>query len=727
MSTPAVPDLEDPGLYINRELSWLEFNRRVLEEAQDPSVPLLERLKFLAIFSSNLDEFFMVRVGGLQQKVVAGVENGSGGDRIPAFEQLRRVAETVRELVAAQYKCLQDDLLPALREKGITIRTESELSPNELRALSDLFHQHVNGSITPQAYDRSHPFPDLQNKAIYLIVPQRRPGSETRLFATIQVPALPHPRLVPLPTGDPRAAAFIPFESVLRLHLPDLFPGMTLERPFAFRVTRDSEFEVDDDVEDLMEAMEESVKKRKDGQEIRLELEADAPAEVEHFLLEQLGLLPEDVYRVPGLIDLTALFDAHAVAGFSELRDPPYTPVGVRDFAQAPSVWAAIRARDILVHHPFESFKPVVDFIEAAADDERVVAIKQTLYRTNSDSPIAQALQRAAENNKQVTAVVELKARLDEERNIRRAKRLQKSGVTVVYGMSDLRLKTHCKVCLVVRRDEDGVTRKYVHLATGNYNPQTARTYTDLGLFTCQPDFADDAILLFNQLTGYVATATYKKLVVAPARLQPFMLEKIERETRNQLDGTRGRIVAKVNGLLEPMVVKALYRASQAGVKVDIICRGVCALRPGVPGVSENIRVISIVDRFLEHSRVFYFENGGTPEVYVGSADWMDRNLSRRVEVVFPIEQPELRQRVIDEVLTLGLSDTAKARELMADGTYRRVKPAEGEPALRSQQRLIDLAAVAAGRMTAAVTMTPPHGTSTAGGAPTGRRRKRPS
>ncbi len=693
MSTPAVPDLDDPSLYINRELSWLEFNRRVLEEAQDPSVPLLERLKFLAIFSSNLDEFFMVRVGGLHQKVVAGIENGSGGDRIPATEQLRRVGEIVRELVTAQYKCLREDVLPALREKGVVVREEAELSAAERRAVADLFHQHVNGSVTPQAIDPTHPFPHLINKAIYLVVPQRRPGTEARLFATVQVPLLPNPRMVALPTADPRAAAFLPLESVLRLHMADLFPGMILDRAFAFRVTRDSEFEVDDDVEDLMQAMEESVKKRKEGQEVRLELEADAPPEVEQFLLEQLGLSADDVFRVPGLIDLTAMFDVHAVGGFAELRDPPFTPVAVRDFAQAPNVWAAIRARDILVHHPYDSFKPVVDLIDAAADDERVVAIKQTLYRTSSDSPIVQALQRAAENDKQVTAVVELKARLDEERNIRRAKRLQKSGVTVAYGMSDLRLKTHCKVALVVRRDEDGVTRKYVHLATGNYNPQTARTYTDIGLFTCHPDFAEDAILLFNQLTGYVATAAYRKLIVAPARLQPFMIERIDRETANQLAGKRGRVVAKVNGLLEPMVVKALYRASQAGVKVDIICRGVCALRPGVPGVSDNIRVISIVDRFLEHSRVFYFESGGTPEVFVGSADWMDRNLSRRVEVVFPVEQPELRQRLIDEVLTLGLADTAKARELLPDGTYRRVKPADGEPPLRSQQRLIELAA----------------------------------
>jgi polyphosphate kinase len=420
---------------------------------------------------------------------------------------------------------------------------------------------------------------------------------------------------------------------------------------------------------------------------VRLEIDAGAPADVQQFLAEGLKLNAADVYAIPGPLDLTGLFQLLAVPGFADLRDPPFTPAAVPAFAQAVAPWPAIRGRDVLVFHPFESFAPVVDFIEHAAADDRVLAIKQTLYRTSSDSPIVRALQRAADRGKQVTAVIELKARMDEERNILWARELEKAGVHVVFGF--VGLKTHCKVALEVRRDEDNTIRRYVHLATGNYNPQTARVYTDLGLFTCNSDLAEDVTLLFNHLTASTALPPMRKLLVAPSRLQHQIIEKIDREAAHQKAGRPARLLFKVNGILEPAVVKALYRASQAGVRVDVACRGICSLRPGVPGVSETIRVISVVDRFLEHSRIFYFENGGASEVYVGSADLMDRNLSRRVEVVFPVEQPDLKQRVID-VLKTTLADNVKARELQADGTYTRVKPAEGAPLVRSQYRFLE-------------------------------------
>jgi polyphosphate kinase len=696
---PATPPsgLDDPALYINRELSWLEFNRRVLEEAQDPAVPLLERLKFLAIFESNLDEFFMVRVGGLQQKAQAGIAYGSGADRTPVKEQTQRIDQVVRRLTAECYRCLSEDLLPKLEREGIVLRGAKDLTDADRRRLTAVFQSEVFPVLTPLAIDPGHPFPHLLNKSLNLAVMLRRPGQDEQLFAVVQVPAV-LPRFVALP-AEPDSAprhVFTPLETVIRLHLADLFPGMALGPAAVFRVTRDSDIEIDDDdVEDLLKAIEEEVRKRRRGAAVRLQLEADAPPEIEQFLTAALDLDPTDVIRVPGMLDLTGLFQLHALPGYPQLHDPQFVPVLVSEFTQAPSVWAAIRARDILVHHPYESFSHVLDFINAAADDERVLAIKQTLYRTSSDSPVVRALARAAENGKQVTAVVELKARLDEERNIVWARELEKAGVHVVFGF--IGLKTHCKVALVVRREEDGI-RRYVHLATGNYNPQTARIYSDLGYFTCNPDFCEDASALFNYLTGYGELPQWRKLVVAPSRLQVFMVEKINREAALQRSGKEGRILAKINGLLEPAIVQALYRASQAGVKIDIVCRGICALRPGLPGFSDNIRVFSIVDRFLEHSRVFYFGNGGDPLVYIGSADWMDRNLSRRVEVVFPIEQPDLKRRLIDEVLATTLADNAKARELLADGSYRRVQAEPSQPRVRSQERFLEIAAANAAR-----------------------------
>ncbi|MBP3959462.1 polyphosphate kinase 1 [Gemmata sp. G18] len=721
MQPPA--NLDDPVLYTNRDLSWLAFNRRVLEEAQDPTVPMLERLKFLAIFSSNLDEFFMVRVGGIQQKVHANIPIGSGADQVPPRAQLEQVRATTRELVGEQYRVLREEVLPALAARGIGLRTAEQLCDADRAHVRDLFTREIFPVLTPLSTDPAHPFPHLQNKSLNLAVLLHRPNDADPVYAVVQVPSV-LPRFLPLPAArseapapgedrekaksgtngetsgvipfasrpaplPPTQHAFLPLEDAIRLHLKELFPGLEIGPAVAFRVTRDSEYELDDEVDDLLEEIEAHVRARRRGHPVRLEIDTDAPADMHLFLTDGLNLNAADVYPAPGPLDLTGLFQLLAVPGFADLRDPPFTPALVAAFAQASNPWSVIRGRDVLVFHPYESFAPVVEFIEAAASDDRVLAIKQTLYRTSSDSPIVRALQRAADRGKQVTAVVELKARMDEERNILWARELEKAGVHVVFGF--VGLKTHCKVSLVVRRDEDHAIRRYVHLGSGNYNPQTARVYTDLGLFTCNPEVAEDATLLFNHLTASTTLPAMRKLLVAPARLQAQMIEKIDREATNLKAGKPARLLVKVNGILEPAVVKALYRASQAGVKIDIACRGICSLRPGIPGVSENIRVISVVDRFLEHSRIFYFENGGTPEVFVGSADWMDRNLSRRVEVVFPIEQPDLKQRVID-ILRTTLADTAKARELLADGHYHRVMPPEGQIALRSQTRFLEQA-----------------------------------
>jgi polyphosphate kinase len=679
--------LDDPSLYFNRELSWLEFNRRVLEEAQDRQVPLLERLKFLSIFSSNIDEFFMVRVGGLQQKVQARIALGSGADRMAPVEQLERIGQTVRQMVEQQYRCLLDEVLPALEREGIVLRS-GDLSEADSQFVRETFQQEIFPVLTPLAIDPGHPFPRLLNKSLNLAVLLQRTGHGERLFAVVQVPAV-LPRLVKL--NSDKGHAFTPLDTIIRLHLPELFPGFKVESATLFRVTRNSDFEIDDDeVEDLLKTIEEEVRKRRQGAAVRLEIEADAPAEIEQILIGNLELDPIDVYRIPGFLDPTGLERLLSLPGYSHLRDPHFVPQPVLDFSKASNPWVAIRSRDILVHHPYESFSPVVDFIEAAADDDRVLAIKQTLYRTSSDSPIVRALQRAADKGKQVTALIELKARLDEEHNIVWARELEKSGVHVVFGF--VGLKTHCKVALVVRREEDAI-RRYVHLATGNYNPQTARVYVDLGFFTCNPDFCEDVSALFNYLTSYCELPQWRKLVVAPSRLQGFMVEKIDQEAVHQKAGRGGRVIAKINGLLEPAIVQALYRASQAGVRIDLICRGICALRPGIKGISENIRVISIVDRFLEHSRIFYFGNGGDAQVYIGSADWMDRNLSRRVEVVFPVEQPNLKQRLVREIIATSLADNMKARELMPDGSWRRVTPEPGQPRVRSQERFLEIAA----------------------------------
>jgi polyphosphate kinase len=606
-------------------------------------------------------------------------------------------------MVAEQQRVLQAELFPAIEAEGIVIRAAKDLMPAERQQIAELFRREIFPVLTPLAIDPGHPFPHLQNKSLNLVTVMQRPHHTDKLFAVVQVPAL-LPRFVQL-AGD-KGHAFVTLETVIRLHLADLFPGTVLEPASVFRVTRDSEYEIgDDEVEDLLKAIEEEVRKRRRGNAVRLEIEADAPAEVEQFLVHALDLEQQDVYRIDGMSDLTGLFQIYSLPGYPQLRDPQAIPQAVPEFSQALTPFHAIRSRDILVHHPYESFTHVVDFVEAAAVDDKVLAIKQSLYRTSSDSPIVKALQRAADNGKQVTAVIELKARLDEERNILWARELEKSGVHVVFGF--VGLKTHCKIALVVRREDDGI-RRYVHMATGNYNPQTARIYTDLGFFTCNSEFAEDASALFNYLTGYGELPQWRKLVVAPSRMQDCMLELFAREAKHQQAGKESRIIAKLNGLLEPKIVQGLYRASQAGVPIDIVCRGICALRPGLPGISDSIRVRSIVDRFLEHSRIYYFHNAGNPEVYIGSADWMDRNLSRRVEVVWPVEQPDLKQRLIQEVLAISLADNVKARELSSDGTWRRVKSADAAVRVRSQERFLELALANSQRRQATPPPPPP-------------------
>lgn len=689
------PNLDDPSLYFNRELSWLEFNRRVLEEAADTQVPLLERLKFIAIFSSNLEEFFMVRIGNIMQKAQAGLPEGSGADRMSPFEQLERINALVQSMTAEQYRILADELIPSLAQAGIRIVDLKDLTAEDVKYLQSVFRKQVLPVLTPLAIDPGHPFPQLANKSHNIAILLQRPRHNETLFAVVQVPTV-LPRFLPLPTE--RGHAFVALETVIRMHLPELFLGMELIHSSAFQVIRDREYEIDDDeVEDLLKTIEEQLRKRRRGAAVHLYVEASTPPAILSFLINSLDIGEKDVTLAPGLLDLTGLFQIYQVPSYAHLRDPMHLPKPVAEIAQAPNIWSAIRAKDILIHHPYESFSHVVDFIEHAADDDKVLAIKQTLYRTGTDSPIMRALQRAADNGKQVTVLVELKARMDEERNIVWARQLEQAGVHVVFGF--INLKTHCKVCLVVRREDDGL-RRYVHLSTGNYNPQTARIYTDLGFFTSNEDFGEDASALFNYLTGYSEVPQWRKFVLAPSRMQGMLIQRIEREIEVQKGGGQGRVIAKLNGLLEPAMVKTLYRASQAGVKIELICRGICALRPGMPGISDNIRVVSIVDRFLEHSRIFYFGNDGDPLVYIGSADWMDRNLSRRVEVIFPIEQPELKRRLIEEILTTSMADNVKARLLYADGHWEKVRT-DPENRVRSQERFLTLAAEAAARITA--------------------------
>ena len=689
------PPAHPPECYLNRELSWLEFNARVLEEAGDATNPLLERLKFLAIFSSNLDEFFEIRVAGLQQQVYAGVApQDYGADGMAPADQLAAISRRAQELVATQYGILREAVFPGLAAGGIERVRYDDLTEIERRQTQQLFRASIQPVLTPLAIDPGHPFPHVHNKSlnVALVVERRSGGQPRRHFAVVQVPAVLD-RVV-IVSRDATRVRFLLLEDLITQHLRELFGGLRVVHHTFFRVTRNTDLTIEEeDAEDLLATIEASLGQRMRSDPVRLEISADAEDTFAQMLTRAHDLESRDVYRVDGPVDLAALMALHRLEGFATLRDEPFVPRLSPPFAQGRDLFDVIRAQDVLVHHPYESFASVVDFIARAADDPQVLAIKQTLYRTSAPSPIISSLARAAQNGKQVTALVELKARMDERNNITWARTLEQAGVHVVYGI--VGLKTHCKAALVVRREADGI-RRYVHLSTGNYNTATARIYTDLGLFTADPDFGEDASALFNLLTGYAEGYQWRKLLVAPLGLREQLVELIEGERRNAQAGKLARIIVKMNALVEPTVIDALYGASQAGVPIDLIIRGICCLRPGLPGLSEHIRVTSIVDKFLEHSRVFYFENGGKPRVLLASADWMPRNFWRRIETVFPVEDAALRSRIVGEILPRLMGDNVKTRELLPDGTYRRPARADGEPIVRAQLALQELAREAA-------------------------------
>ena len=671
--------------YTNRELSWLDFNARVLEEAYEKENPILERCKFLGITASNLDEFFMVRVAGLQEQVRSGYKEPDPAGLTPSA-QLRRLEEAVHAFVERQYNCFARSLLPQLKKQGITLPGTEELTPDQRDFIAEYFEKVLFPVLTPLAVDRSRPFPMLSNKSLNLGLRLKKDGETA--FAVVQVPSI-LPRLVELPSEKGRA--FILQEALLSLHLGDLFELHDIDAAASFRVTRNGDLSIDEEAEDLLIEIQQSIKKRKRGKPVRLELSRHCDRELREFLTEMLHVDERDIYEVPGPLDLTFCFK---LSGLDDrLRLPPVTPVTPADFWGVADPFEAIRERDRFVHHPYESFDCVVDFVRRAAEDPDVLAIKQTRNRVSGQAPIITALMKAADNGKQVTVLVELKARFDEENNIHWALKLEEAGCHVLYGLAGL--KTHCKILLVVRREEDGL-RRYLHLGTGNYNDSTARLYTDMGMFTCRESYGADASSLFNVLTGYSRPPQYSRLVAAPEGMRPFFYRMIEKEIQNASHGLPSGIFAKVNSLVDPAVIARLYEASQAGVPVTLVVRGICCLVPGLPGISSHIRVFSIVGQLLEHSRIFRFENGGNSKLYLGSADLMPRNLDRRVELLFPVEDEDIRRRV-DEAIGLFLADTVNARELHADGTYE-LPDRRGRQAVNSQLELYRLAREAVAR-----------------------------
>ena len=655
---------------LNREASWLDFNARVLEEAFDHSNPLMERLKFLSITASNLDEFFMVRIAGLHEQVEAGWQ-GTDPTGMTAWEQLAMAADVIHRMVTRQYQCW-DSLQAELANQGVRLLGQGELSDEQRRMVNHYFDDVVYPVLTPMAIDAGRPFPVIANKSLNIAVRLRRLQSdEDELYAVVQVPAILE-RFVELPRiGAERC--FMLLEHLMVSRMAQLFPGYEVLALCPFRITRNSDLLIDEGGADLLDEIAKSVKQRRWGDPVRLELQKGfagtraVDPEIKNFLIRMLEVDKPDVYHIDGMLDLTNLMKFSRMAGFEALRDQPWEPQIPKGLLGEEDIFAAIGERDRLVHLPYESFSPVEQFLQKAAEDPDVLAIKQTLYRVSGNSPVVAALIRAAEAGKQVTVLVELKARFDEENNIGWARKLENAGCHVVYGLKGL--KIHCKVLLVVRREE-GVIRRYVHMSTGNYNDSTARLYTDIGLFTCRQTVGADASALFNYLTGYSTATAWRKLKVAPRGLRDFFYSMIQREIENARIGRPARIVVKVNALIDEGIIRRLYEASAAGVKIDLIVRGMCCLIAGVPGLSENITVRSIVGRYLEHSRIFRFENGGLPELYLSSADWMPRNLDRRVEIAFPVEQENLKQR-LTEMLDVFLSDNVKARIMQPDGTYQ--------------------------------------------------------
>ncbi len=684
---PNEVNFSDPQYYFNRELSWLEFNNRVLQEACNEKSPLLERLKFLAIFSSNLDEFFMVRVAALKQQVEAKVSKLSP-DGLTAIEQLEALSQRLRPLVAKQHQYFEKVIKPLLTSASIHILDYIDLNQEQRAYLQTYFEQQIFPVLTPLAVDPGHPFPHISNLSLNLAVVVKNPETEEELFARVKVPNL-LPRFLPLPEelsftpkGQAAKWAGVPSEQVIAHNLESLFPGMNIQEYYPFRITRDSALELEEDeADDLLEAIEQELRKRRvGGVAVRLEIQSQTPESVRHRLMRELEVGDSDVYETDGLLGLGSLMSFLALP-MPELKDTPWKSVipprlqKLGSFNSPTSeegfdFFAAIREQDLLVHHPYHSFSStVLRFITDASRDPDVLAIKMTLYRTSGDSPIVNALIAAAENGKQVAVLVELKARFDEENNIYWARQLESVGVHVVYGLTGL--KTHSKVVMVVRLEGDRI-RRYAHIGTGNYNPKTARLYTDLGLFSCREDLAADLTDLFNYLTGYSRQRSYRQLLVAPVNMRDRTVALIQREiAQTQNNNTPGRIVAKMNSLVDPQIIATLYEASRAGVQIDLIVRGMCSLRPQIPGISENIRVISVVGRFLEHSRIYYFHNQGAEEIYIGSADWMPRNLDRRVEAITPVQDPDLAKE-LQEILGITLADNCQAWELQSDGSYKK-------------------------------------------------------
>ena len=682
---PPSPGLDDPSLYYSRELSWLEFNDRVLEEALDDRNPLLERLKFMAIFSTNLDEYFMIRVAAIKQQIEAEVHKRSNDGRLPE-EQLHAISSRLRGSLDRFARLLRDRLLPALEHAGIRIVRYDGLGETQRAELRRTFEERIFPVLTPLAVDQSHPFPYISNLSLSLGVEMEETAEEGPVthFARVKVPPS-LPRFMPVESGG-SDRQFVRLEDVIAHNLDALFPGMDIRAYYLFRVTRDADLDIqEDEADDLLRAIESELRKRRFGEPVRLEVEATMPLHTRRMLLDALSLGDVDLYEIDGMLGTSDLWTL-ANLDRAELRDPPFTPAIPKRLVGQPDIFAAIREGDILLHHPYDSFDPVVQFLQQAAEDPQVLAIKQTLYRTSGNSPTIQALIRAAENGKQVAALIELKARFDEENNILWARNLERVGAHVVYGIPGL--KVHAKVILVVRDEPEGI-RRYVHFGTGNYNERTARIYTDFSLFTCRPELGADVTHLFNSLTGFSKETVYDQLLVAPTSMREGFVKLIRREAEHARAGRPAAIVAKMNAISDAGIVHELYAASQAGVPIDLVVRGMCELRPGIPGVSETIRVRSIVGRFLEHSRIFVFANGGEREVYMGSADWMGRNLDRRVETVVPVLDAALRDQIVDDMLAVLLADNCKTRWLRSDGSYARRKPSGSEPLVCAQDVLL--------------------------------------
>ncbi len=664
-------DFTNPKLYTNRELSWLLFNQRILSEARDKTIPLFERLKFLSITASNLDEFFMVRVASLKDMVNAGYEKPDIAGMTPT-RQLEALDTEIHKLVDMQYSTYNRSLLPLLEQNGLhVIKQHEQLSKTEAAYLDKYFADNVYPVLTPMAVDSSRPFPLIHNKTLNIAALLQKKGEvEVFEFATVQVPSVLS-RIILLPReANEEVQKVILLEELIERNIQKLFLNYHIICAHPFRIMRNADLTIDEDeAEDLLKEIEKQLKKRQWGEAIRLEVEDGMDNRLLKILKKELGVTGQAIYEIDGPLDLTFLMKAYGLEGFGHLKSPGYEPQQVPELPSGCDIFEEIRKGDILLHHPYQTFTPVVDFIRQAAKDPDVLAIKQTLYRVSGNSPIIAALAQAAENGKQVSVLVELKARFDEENNIVWARKLEKAGCHVIYGL--VGLKTHSKITLVVRREEDGI-RRYVHLGTGNYNDATAKLYTDVGLLTCSELIGEDATAVFNMLSGYSEPLFWNKLALAPLWLKDKFLYLIEREKNYALEGKKARIIAKMNSLCDKDIIQALYEAGAAGVRIELIVRGICCLKVGIPGVSENITVRSIVGNFLEHSRIFYFENDENYEIYCGSADWMPRNLERRVEILFPVETWELKEKVL-QILQYQLQDNLKAHVLQADGTYEKV------------------------------------------------------